>query len=192
MDQQQPLVCPSHTTQYIGAVLVGIIVGVGATFVYFKQAPVSAGNNTYQAGFDAAKNRVLESPMGMIFKTPDDIRTLSGSVTAISGNKITIHTESQNPFDDPALADRIVTVTADTKIFKHTQKTPEVLKAEMDVLIKNMQSAKAGSLPATPPPPSTKTMTDIASITVGAVLNVTAVENIKMSKEFLVSEIQIQ
>lgn len=192
MDQQQPLVCPSHTTQYIGAVIIGIIIGAGASFVYFKQAPVTTGENTYQAGYDAAKKRALESQLGGMFRTPDDIRTLSGSVTDVSGNRVTIHTTSINPFEDPMLDDRTITVTADTKIFKLTQKDPKTFQAEMDAFMKKMQSAKIGSSPATPPSPSTKTTADIASITVGATLTVTAVENIKTAKEFSASEIQIQ
>lgn len=192
MDQQQPLVCPSHTTQYIGAVIIGIIIGAGATFVYFRQAPVTTGENTYQAGYDAAKKHVLESPLGGMFRAPNDIRTLSGSVTAVSGNRVTIHTTSMNPFEDPSLDDRTIVVTADTKIFKLAQKSPDVFKAEMDTFMKKMQSTKVGSSPATPPSPSTKTTSDIASITVGATLTVTAVENIKTSKEFSASEIQIQ
>lgn len=192
MDQQQPLVCPSHATQYIVAVIIGILVGAGASSVYFKQAPASIGGGTYQAGFDTARARVLESPMGAMFRTPDDIRTLSGSVTAVSGNRVTIHTTSINPFEDPALDDRIIVITTDTKIFKLTQKTQEVYKAEMDAFMKKMQSTKVSSSPATPPSPSIKTTADLTSITVGATLNVTAVDNIKTMKEFPASEIQIQ
>ena len=110
MEPQTPLICPSHTTQYIGTLIVGIALGAGATFVI--------GGGTYQAGFNDAKKLVTESPAGMMFRTPDDIRTISGTVTEVNGNRITIHTQSQNPFDDPALADRIVTITSETKITK--------------------------------------------------------------------------
>lgn len=192
MEQQPPLVCPSHTTQYIVAVIVGIIVGVGASFVYFKQAPASIGGGTYQEGFDTARARVLESPMGMIFKTPDDIRTISGAVTAISGNQITIHTESQNPFDDPALADRTITLSSDTKITKLSQGAPADFQAEMDAFMKKMQSGKdVGLLPPVPPEPA-RTTVEVSGIKVGDTLTVTATENIKIMKEFTASEIQIQ
>lgn len=193
MDQQTPLVCPSHTTQYIGAVIVGIIVGAGASFVYFKQAPAPAGTeNTYQAGFDAAKKLVLESPMGMVFRTPDDVRALSGSVTAVNGDKITIHTQSTNPFADPALTDRTITITADTKIVKLSQKDPKVMQAEMAAFMKTMQAGKVTTKPVTPPTPYTSTVVTSADIAVGATLSVTARENIKNAKEFSASEIQIQ
>ena len=117
MEPQQPLICPSHTAQYFGAVVIGLLIGAGASFVFLRQAPVGT-ENTYQAGFDAAKKLVLASTMGNILRTPDDVRSLSGSVIAVNGNSITIHTQSPNPFDDPALADRIIIVTKDTKITK--------------------------------------------------------------------------
>lgn len=192
MDQQTPLVCPSHATQYLGAIIVGIIIGAGVSFVYFKQAPVDS-SNTYQAGFDAARKLVTESPMGMVFRIPDDIRTLSGTVTAVSGNQITIHTESINPFDDPKLADRTVFITGDTKITKISQGDPKVFQAEMEAFMKTMQSGKrtGGTLPPTPPQPTSTTVL-ASSVVVGNTLTATAVENIKTSKEFTASEIQIQ
>lgn len=90
MEQQTaPLVCPAHTTQYLGAVIIGVIVGASASFVYFNQAP-AGGGNSYQAGFDAARARVEQSAVGGMFQTMEDIRSLSGTVTAVSGNRITI------------------------------------------------------------------------------------------------------
>lgn len=79
MDQQTaPLVCPAHTTQYIGAVIIGIIVGAGASFVYFNQA----GGNSYQAGWDAARARVEQSTIGGMFQTMEELRSLYGTVTS--------------------------------------------------------------------------------------------------------------
>lgn len=191
MEQQTPLVCPSHTTQYIGAVIIGIVVGVGASFIYFRQAPV-ASSNTYQAGFEAAKNRVLESSMGMMFRTQDDIRTLSGAVTAVNGNQIIIHTESTNPFDDPSLADRTVLITNSTKITRISQSDTAAFQAEMEAFMKQMQSGKGAG--GTPPQPSEpiRTTVSASSIVVGDTLTVTATENIKSSEKFTASEIQIR
>lgn len=192
MDQQQPLVCPSHTTQYIVAVIIGILVGAGASFVYFKQAYSSTTGNSYQDGFDAAKKRVLESPMSATLRTPDDIRTISGVVTAVNGNRITIHTQSMNPFEDPTLDDRIIIVTADTKISKLSSKDPKVYQTEMNVFMKNMQSAKPSSNPLIPPTLFTSTSAVVADIIAGSIISVTAGENIKSTKEFSASEITIQ
>ncbi|HAS84529.1 MAG TPA: hypothetical protein DCS23_00425 [Candidatus Yonathbacteria bacterium] len=189
--QSQPLVCPSHTTQYIGAVIVGIIIGAVASFTYFNQAPASIGGGTYQEGFNAAKKLVEESSFGMMLRTPDDTRTLSGTVTSVQGNRITIHTQTMNPFEDPALLDRTIIVTKDTKISKLTTKDPKVMQSETEAFMKMMQGDNTG-LPTMPPEPFVRAPSDIASIIVGTILNVTATENIKTLKEFTASEIQVQ
>ena len=148
--------------------------------------------NTYQAGFDATKKLVLESPMGYIFRTPDDVRSLSGTVTRVDGSSITIHTFSTNPFDDPALADRIITVTKDTKITKISLGDPKVFQAEMEAFMKRVQGGKGTpALPPTPPQPTTTTIS-ISGIAKGDILNVTTAENIKTMKTFTASDIQVQ
>ncbi|OHA79335.1 MAG: hypothetical protein A2747_02750 [Candidatus Yonathbacteria bacterium RIFCSPHIGHO2_01_FULL_44_41] len=185
--QSPPLVCPSHTAQYIGVLVVGIIVGTCASFIYFKQ--VSA--NTYQAGFDNAKKLAQESNIGRAFRAPDDIRTISGAVTAVNGDRITVHTQSTNPFEDPAMLDRTIVITKDTKIIKISQGDMNTYKAERDAYIKNMKAGKSSGATLPRPPEPILTTIDASSITVGIALVATATENIKTLKEFSASEIQI-
>lgn len=188
--EQQPLVCASHKKEYIGMIILGILIGTGASFVYFKQAPVDSPN-TYQAGFDAARKLVEQSSVGPMLQVATEVHVLFGTVTTVNGNSITIHTQSMNPFDDPSLADRTILVNANTKIYKLFQKDPKTMQTEMASFAKTIQSNKSGTL-TTPPEPFVRTSTDISSIVVGDILNVTAIENIKTIKEFLASEIQIQ
>lgn len=209
--QTTSLVCPAHTTKYIGAVILGIIVGMGALFVYFNQTSEEniclnqiSEENTYQAGWNAAMERVERSAIGGTFHVPDDIRSLSGTVTAVSGNRITIHTQLSDPFEDPALDDRIVTVATDTKILKFSPKDPKVFQAEMEAFSKTIPSETGLSTTSigqtsngvpqntVPPEPFTRDPADVASIVIGNTLDITATENIKNAKEFLASEIQIQ
>lgn len=178
-------------SQYIGVFLVGIIIGTGVTFVYFKKASAS-GVNEYQAGFDAAKKLVLESQMGGIFHSPEDVRALAGTVTAVNGNSISIHAQSMNPFEDESLNNRTIIVASDTKITKITQKDSKIMQAEMDVFMKNMKASKNSTSSLTPPEPFIRTSSTVTDIKVGDSINVTSLENIKNSKEFSVSEIQIQ
>lgn len=188
MDQQTSTGQCSHSKCIVSSVallVVGVLIGAYA-------GPLLNKANTYQAGFDAAKKRVEESSFGMMLRTPDDVRTLSGSVTAINGNRITLRTQSMNPFEDPSLLDRTVTVATDTKISKLSQKDPKVMQAEMEAFVKTMQSGKSASKPTTPPEPFTRTTATVADITVGDILNITAAENIKEAVEFSASEIQIQ
>ena len=193
--QTQPLVCKSHTAEFIGLFIVGVVIGLGLSFLFPKQAPAPVGTeNTYQAGFDAAKKLVEESTLGNMMRTPDDIRTFSGTVTKVEGNNVTVHGQiSMDPFADPALLDRTIIITNDTKIFKLSQKDMKTFQAEIDAFAKKTQKATSGNIPPILPPEAfIRTPSDIAGITAGSQINITAVENIKTMKEFSASEIQIQ
>lgn len=156
-----------------------------ARFFFLKIVPTNNGG-TYQAGFDVAKKLVEESSFGAMIRTPDDIRTVVGTATAVNGDRVTLHTQSINPFEDVALADRIVTFTSNTKIFRLIPKDPKVIQSE----IKSIQEGKGSSLMASVP--FTSIPATLADITSGSMLMVTATENVKDKKTFTASEIQIQ
>ena len=191
MDQQPSFVCPSHTTHYIIILIAGIMVGAGASFAYLKQVATSEGN-TYQAGFNAARKLAEDSAVGGIFRAPDDVRTISGTVTAITNNRVSVHVESQNPFADPNLADRTIVINTDTKITKNIPGDIKAFQAEMEDFIEASQTDL--KTPVAPPrPPQAKSVTvDTESIAVGDAITVTTSENIKDRKEFSASEIEIQ
>jgi hypothetical protein len=184
--QTQPLVCPSHTKQYIGVVILGILFGVGIMFVYIRQVPQSIGNSGYQQGFDDAKKLVLESPMGMMFSIPNEIYAVSGVVTEVKGNRITIHTESQNPFYDKSFADRVVSINNDTKITKFLPGNNEAFQIEMQAFMKKIQAGKNSSTPPTPPIPLI-VIVSVSDIKVGDAVTATTQENIKTVPEFTAS-----
>jgi len=173
----------------IGVVLfvVGGIVGVVAD--PYLPASLSSAKKSYQSGFAAARKVAEESQYGNLFKTPDDIRFVGGTVTAVSGNRLTVHSQLANPFADPALSDRTVLVTADTKIVKFVAKDPKVYQEELATFKSSTESKVAG---ATSPLPTTRIAVDVSSITVGMVVAAVASENIKTMKEFTATEIQIQ
>lgn len=185
---QQPLVCPAHSTQYLTMLLVGVFVGVGLSSIYVKQTSA----DTYQAGFAAAKKLAEESPVGGMFRIPDDVRRLSGTVTAINGDRIAIHTQSQNPFFDPALVDRVVIVTSNTKITKISSGDTAAFQAALDTYLKNRQTGKKTTgTPPIPPEPVVTTI-GVSGIQVGDTLTAITTENISAVKEFTASEIQVK
>lgn len=190
MDQQSPFMCASHTKEYIGAIFVGVLIGACASYLYLRQAPVGT-ENTYQAGFDAAKKLVEESSVGPMLQVSADMRAVSGTVTLVNGNRITIHTQSMDPFIDPSLLDRTIIVSGDTNIINLSPKDQKVMQAEMEEFMKRVQSGETMTQTVVAPEPFTRVNTSISDITVGAMINVTATENIKTMKEFTASEIQI-
>ena len=143
----------------------------------------------YQAGFATAKDLVENSNLGELIRTPDDIRTISGTVTAVNDTRITLSVVSRNPFD---LAARTILVASSTEITKLVQKDPEAFQSEMDAFIKATRSGTKNAQTVPPPELFTLSAADLASINVGDVLIVTALENIKSVKEFTAHLIQVQ
>lgn len=151
----------------------------------YLPSALSNAKKGYDAGFAAARKVVEDSTLGNFFKTPDDVRTLSGTVTAIEGDKITMHLASINPFDDQSLNDRTVLITADTKIVKNVAKDPKTLSEE---LAKYRFTAKGGAAPQS----YVQIITSMSDIKVGTSVLVKSSENVKMMQEFTASEVQIQ
>lgn len=190
MDQQQPLICPAHTNQYIGVTIIGIIIGTAASFVYFKQTSVNEAQ-TYQAGFNAARKLVEESSLGNFFKVQDDVRSLSGNITAVAGNRLTLHVQAMNnPFDKESINDRTVVTDANTKIIKLTPIDQKTYQTELAKFMSTSRSATSTKL--IPPQQFTQTVVSFGDTKVGDSVIVTAGENIKNAREFTASEIQIQ
>lgn len=186
MDQQQPIMCASRTKEYIGVFLAGVLIGAGALYLYVGEASMDA-ENTYQAGFDAARKIVEESSIGPMIQATADVRAVSGTITAINGDRIAVRIQSMDPFMDPALLDRTIIVAKDTSIVNLSPKDQEVMRAEME---KYMKSSQPGT-PNLPPDPFTRVNASLSDLAVGGVINVTVTENIKAIKEFTAREIQI-
>ncbi len=171
--------------------IVGVFIGLGISFVFLGSSEKSDSGNTYQAGFDAAKKLVQESSFAPMMMSPSDIRNFFGKVTAVNGKSISVAGQaSADPFEDKSLNDKIVKITADTKIFVITPKSAGAIKIEMDAFMKSMSTAK--DVPPTPPTMFTRTASDASSIKIGSTISVTAGENIKSIKEFSAVEIQVE
>jgi len=162
-----------------------------------------AGANTYQAGWEAAKKRLADTgfvpAMGNFA-----VNNVSGQVTAIQGNAITIKIRPMEPLADPNLDQRTVQVDANTKIYVLAQKDQAQYQSEMAEYNKKMQEqvknpAKPGQTPAAPTAPImppeffTKKQASISDIKAGTTINVIAADkDIKNTKQFSVAEIDLQ
>lgn len=187
-NQTQPLVCPSHSMQYVGVFVLGVIFGIGSFFTYFVFV---TKENIYQQGFTDAKKMAQESDLGVVFRTQDYTRSISGTVTEIKGDNIIIHIRSLNPFDDSLLSDRSVVITKDTKITKTTQGDQALFQQEMEAFVRNMQTSKKTNIQPPQPPEPTVAVVGVSAIFVGDTITVISTENISKLKEFSASEIQI-
>lgn len=157
--------------------LVGIAIGVFAD--PYLPASLSNTQKGYQAGFEAAKTLVENSSVGNFFKTPDDVRSLSGTIMAIDQDHITFRLDTGNPFDDPTLAVRTAISNASTSVTILTfTSQPQASTSTATFLV--------------PVASATTTPASMSSLRVGDSIRVIASENIKALREFPVSEIQIK
>ncbi len=194
---QQPLVCKTHFTAYIVTLIVGLVIGTfTAGWIIKMNGTIKVtGDNTYEAGWMAAKMRLASSTQfGRLINTQAEVKTLSGVVTAVFGEKIDIKINPLEPLAYPELDNRIVVTTSATEFTRIVQGNREAFEKEMDAFIKSLQTPlKKGEVRATPPTPPRPTEQEavFADVKVGDTITATAVENIKETKEFTATEIQI-
>lgn len=174
--------------------LAGAIIGV-FTDPYLPSS-LSNAKKEYQAGFTAARTLVENSSFGAIFKTPDDVWALVGTVTSIDGGKLTLHIPSVNPFADQTLGDRTVTFNTSTKIVNRIEKEPSmyqisVATSTISVATSTKITQVATTSPKIFPVEYVSIPASISDIKVGDTVNVLASENVKTLKEFTASEVQI-
>ncbi|MFA6502736.1 MAG: hypothetical protein WCT45_00575 [Candidatus Paceibacterota bacterium] len=162
---------------------------VGAATDPYLPAALSNAKKGYEEGFASAKRLVEESQYGNLFRGPEDVRYVAGTVTAVEGSRLTLRVQAPNPFEDPALAERTVLITTNTKVVKFVPKDEKAYQAELATFTKSAESKVAG---AVPPAPFTRVVLDASSVTADTVVVATASYNIKDAKEFQASEIQVQ
>lgn len=164
----------------------GIALGVAFSFVYsqFQESTedtavanvVDRTSLNYEVGFNDARILVEESNLKNLFVTEDT--SVSGVVTAIEGNRLTIYSESiTNPFLGEVSNDKVITVEEGTRIIRFVQNDAE---------------AKTNSAKDTQNTPRFSVVTvTFSDILVGDSLTVTAKEGTEVSAEFVAQEIQL-
>lgn len=148
----------------ISLLVLGIIIGIFSD----PYLPYSLSNTKkgYDNGFAAARAVVEGSSFGTFFKTETDVRVVTGTITAISGNQLSLHDDLViNPFEKNSFKERTIVMTDTTKVTK---------------LIPKNKNTVATQVTASP-----------SNIQVGDSVMVTAGENIKTLAEFAATDIQI-
>lgn len=193
---------------FVGVAVIFFVFGYVIAFVKISPSGtslVSVGPNTYQAGWDAAKQRLIDSGSVPSTGMNVEVRAVSGQITEINGDKITLKIRPLEPLADASLDTRIITVDSNTKITSMVPKDPKEFATEMEAYSKKMSAninvtpnmTKVGStstppvpyVPITPPESFTKTTISVSDLKVGQTINVTTDKNIKDVKEFSATEI---
>ena len=124
-------------------IVIGIIVAVvcftlGFVIAQMSKIGISLGENTFQAGWDAAKQRLADSGFGGA-TTGMEIKNITGEIQSLNGNIIDLKIHPLEPLADPKLDSRSVAVNSDTKIYELDPKDSVTYQKEMDVYNKKLQ-----------------------------------------------------
>lgn len=199
--QMQPTQYP-HMNRFVlafGALGVAAIGGVvGSIFTLaFEDSRTSVGGHNEQpiinyqvGGADVAQKQREANLLASTAIPLEEMHSLVGAVVSISNNCISLEIPS-SPNSTLLSGSRTAVVAPGTKIFKVTQKDLKIFQSEMEDY--NTKKAQVGtdhsSLKA--PAPSTRTLITLTEIPRGAVVVVTSPEDIRATKEFSVSQIEM-
>lgn len=146
----------------------------------------------FKAGWDAARQRFVETGFYFPADETSEIKNIYGNVTAVGGNKITLKIKPLDPLADPDLDVRIVDVS-EAKIYSLTEKNHEEYQKEMEEFQAKMELSMDASMDASVPafneavmPPEIFYEKEISlkDIKEGENIRVEAGENIRDKKEF--------
>lgn len=177
-----------------------IFFAMGFIFSYLgNRTPISG--NSFQAGWDAAKKRLSDSGASPSSGMNIEVKSLTGEISEISGDKITLKIRPLEPLADASLDTRIIVVDSATKIYSLEPKDQKEFTAEMDAYNKKMRAGVAQTIsttsatsttpvtPILPPEGFKRTVISISDLKVGQMINVSSDKNIKEVKEFNATEI---
>ena len=175
--------------------ILGFLVSSQLNKTQGKLGQIIGGQNTFQAGWEAAKQRLAETGFAPL-AVDMEIKSLSGQVQKIEGSKISLKIRPLEPLADPALDNRIVETDNNTKIYKLVQKDTSEYQKEMKEFNKKMEEQMKNlperPEPLMPPEMYTKEEVALSNIKEGEQITVTAQENIKERSEFKATEVVIQ
>ncbi|MBU2579532.1 hypothetical protein KKF19_00960 [Patescibacteria group bacterium] len=183
------------TKQITTIIVITALVFFGLGFAFANYYKPDSGSDTYQAGWDAAKQRLEESGFAPMMGDME-ITSISGIVKVIKDNNIYLKIQPLTLLADSDLDNRIIETDENTKIYQFKEKDQAQYQAEMEGFNQKMEEQmgnfEATAEPIMPPEMFIKTEISFNDIKVGQQITVTAQENIKDIKEFKAIEIIVQ
>ena len=151
--------------------------------------------DTFQAGWDAAKKRLVETGFAPEINNEIEVKMVTGEIMGIKDNKINLKINPLTPLADADLDDRIVLINKNSLIYKlvekNQQKQEEEMKEFEEKIMKNKNLNQEFESPM-PPEFFNKEKIKISDIEIGQRVSVMAQKDIKEVKEFTAEEIIIQ
>lgn len=183
----------------IAIIFLGLGIFIGIKIPKKALTPMGSSQDTFQAGWNAAKVRLSQSPLGVGIPVNTEIKDVNGSIQKIEGNKLTVKIIPRDPLADPSLDIRTITVDSNTKISLSVQKDTQQFQNEMQAFqeqIKNQQQANDQQIndqtATIPPMPFEQKDISINDLKENQQISVMASQNIKDQKEFAAVQIIAQ
>ena len=182
-----------NTIIIVLAFFIGLILGLIIKPNTLSNPLTTTGQNTYQAGWNAAEQRLAQSGMIPALNKNIQIKNVSGTVEKINGDKLTVKIVPLNPLADPSSNERTVDINNNTKFYQMVQKNPQEYQNEVAAFQKTEGVAvkNANSQTTTPPLPFDKKAIGLSDIKVGMQVLIMADGDIKTAQEFTATEIDL-
>jgi hypothetical protein len=145
--------------------------------------------DTYAAGWAAAKQRLADTGAFRAVGNNTEIKSISGIVSKIENNIITIKSQPIELLSDPSLDERTVDVDSNTKITAAIKKSDQQYQKEYNEALKN------GSLKPDPSSPSAgisgyyNENVSVSQIEIGKMITVNSNDDLKDKKKIVAKEI---
>lgn len=150
-------------------------------------------NDTFQAGWEAAKQRLAETGSYYMIDVNNPVLEINGSIKKIENNKITVIIRPFGPLDEPALDERVVIVSNNTTIVQMVEKDDTKFNQEVaEYNQKYKDFLGRASLPAPYPSKLTEKTITISDLRADQVVRVETEDNIREVKEFPAKKITVQ
>ena len=185
---------------FIFLIIIFFAGGIGLGYLFFNKNCLASEckidkNNTYAAGWEAAKKRL--DNLG-IFSAIDKalvIKEINGTVEKVENNELRVGIIPFEPLADPDLDIRIVKINNDTQILKVTEKQPQEYEKDIEEYKtnRNLTPFEINSPDSSIPPSKYKEeKVSISEIKVRDKINIKTGFDIKEKKEFIAKIIIIQ
>lgn len=175
---------------YVIIFLGGLLLGTGAGALFFTYSDRSSvpADNTYEAGWNAAKARLAESGIVTI-PANAEVKTVSGSVTTLEVNGFSLKIRPLEPLADQKLDTRVIIVDQNTKFFVTKRKDSDTIEKEMADFMKKVATEEGRG--STPPEMFERIPATLQDIVIGKRATVSSITNIKDSPTITAVEVLI-
>ena len=154
-------------------------VGVGA-------CPKQDENDTFKAGWNAARERLVETGVVSRPEGEETYTELSGTIEEVSGNKLVVNILTLDVLADPELKQRVVEITNNTEVYKFIKKDSGVYEQEVaqyNEAIKEIIDPSSDNYPSRPYPLQ-KVSGSVSDFSKGQKLQINTETDLKELKEF--------